>query len=307
MAGHDTVLLFEYATCTAQEMPPHVAAEGHGMFRTLYQGFENPLSFYQEPRYMEVFMEHLSKAAYALAIAPETDGELYRLTRAIEGSGCENLGSSAKAVKSTSDKLLTWKRLRDLSPKTELLKNGRTALELPLVAKPRDGVSCEGVMLVEDEKALERIPEGYIVQEYIRGRPMSASILIGDEPRILSINTQEIVGFQYFGATLPVELSHTEPLIEAVERFPGLHGYVGVDFVAAEDGPVVIEINPRPTTPIIGLKAAFGVNISELILRSHLGRGIPAMQPQKKVLVRKRHVKEEGGRPRWTMEVAPQP
>jgi predicted ATP-grasp superfamily ATP-dependent carboligase len=197
------------------------------------------------------------------------------------------MGSNSKSVKLTSDKLLTYRRIKELSPKTEAYM-GKTSLDFPLIAKPRDGVSCEGVMRIEDGEDLEQVPEGYLVQEYIWGRPMSASLIAGDEIRVVSINTQELNDFEYLGAKLPVEISNTDPIVEAVHRFPGLCGYVGVDFMLLEDGePLIIEINPRPTTPIIGINGAFGINISRTILDNYQGKKILENEPVRKIHVKK--------------------
>lgn len=290
-SGKDSVFLFEYATCTNESMPPGTAVEGYGMFKTLYSGFENPISFCNTSDYLDAFKEHLETADFALAIAPETDMELFKLTNLIEDSECKNLGSRSEAVRLTSDKLLTYSHLKDLSPKTESSK-GKTSLDFPVIAKPRDGVSCEGVRWIENEDELEKIPPEFIVQEYVRGTPMSASVLVGDEIHILSINTQEIADFEYTGAKLPVNIKNTEEIVEAVQKVPGLFGYVGVDFIMASDGPRIIEINPRPTTPIIGINQALGVNVSELILNNGKGNIMPEIQPKICVHVKKTHSKQ---------------
>ena len=47
---------------------------------------------------------------------------------------------------------------------------------------------------------------------------------------------------------------------------PRLRGYVGVDIVAADAGPVVLEVNPRLTTSCSGLRAALGLNVAALEL-----------------------------------------
>ncbi|MFQ5800787.1 MAG: ATP-grasp domain-containing protein [Candidatus Hydrothermarchaeales archaeon] len=286
MRAENTVFLFEYATCTTEELPAKVAVEGVGMFKTLFDGFERPVSFYRHPNYLDAFREYLERSEFVLAIAPETDMELYRLTKLIEDSDCRNLGSNSKAVKLASDKLLTYKRLGNLVPKTELFK-GTTSLDFPLIAKPRDGVSCDGVMLVRNEDELKEVPHGYLVQEYMPGRPMSASVIVGEEARIISINTQELVGFEYLGAKLPLNHSNTEEIIEAVTKVHGLFGYIGVDFVLADGRPVIIEINPRPTTPIIGLNTALGINVSELILKNYKREKIPRIKPEKTVQIKK--------------------
>jgi predicted ATP-grasp superfamily ATP-dependent carboligase len=60
----DRVFLFEYATCTNESMPPSTAVEGYGMFKTLHEGFEKPLSFYNVSNYLETFKERLEKANF---------------------------------------------------------------------------------------------------------------------------------------------------------------------------------------------------------------------------------------------------
>jgi predicted ATP-grasp superfamily ATP-dependent carboligase len=286
METGNNVFLFEYATCSSQPLPSSIRVEGLGMFKTLYDGFENPISFYRATDYLGAFKEKLEKAEFALAIAPETDMELHRLTKLVEGSDCRNLGSNSKAVKRTSDKLLTYKRLKELSPRTELFK-GKTDLDFPIIAKPRDGVSCEGLMKIENEKELKKVPEEYLIQKYIEGRPMSASIIVGDDVQILSINTQEIIDFEYLGSKLPISLSNFDPIIEAVHRFPGLFGYLGVDFILVDGAPVIIEINPRPTTPIIGIKKSFGYNISKIVLDNYNGKHIEKKMPKRAIQIKK--------------------
>lgn len=280
------VFLFEYATCTSQPLPPSVAVEGMGMFKSLYDGFLNPFSFYHLSDYSTHFREALEKAEHVLAIAPETDMELYRLTKMIESSGCENLGSTSEAVKISSDKLLTYSRLKDLAPKTELFR-GKTSLDFPLIAKPRDGVSSEGIRLVRNEQELKDVPSGYLVQDYVEGMSLSASVLVGDETRILSINTQEFSGFDYMGSKLPVDIKNTDVVIEAIDRISGLFGYVGIDFVVRGEEHHIIEVNPRPTTPIIGLNQAFDMNISELIIKNYSGEKIQEFPPKRGVTIRK--------------------
>ncbi len=285
-AEDERVFLFEYAACSSEELPAGVAVEGLGMFKTLYDGFAHPVSFSGADDFIEPFAGCLGQADYALAIAPETDMLLYRLTDLLEESGCPNLGSSAEAVRLASDKYLTSKKLGDLTPSTELYR-GRTSLEFPFVAKPRDGVSCEGVRLVRNDEEQAHVPTGYLVQEYVTGQPMSACILVGDEPRILSINTQEMRGFEYLGARLPLEYPDTERIIKAVEKIPGLNGLAGVDFIHTDKGPVIIEINPRPTTPIVGLNRAFDINISDLVIRNNRGEDIPPIKSKRKVQILK--------------------
>ncbi len=287
MESETSVFLFEYATCTAQALPPSVAVEGRGMFKSLYEGFSNPSTFYHAADYLSAFKKLLRKADYVLAIAPETDMELYNLAKLIEESNCSNLGCDAGSIKIASDKFSTYKKLRNLSPKTEVYNGNGTSLDFPLISKPRDGVSCQGLRLIQDEKELSQLPEGILIQEYVDGRSMSASVLVGEEVRILSINTQEIIDFEYVGAKMPLPLADHENILAAVERIDGLFGFVGVDFLLADDEVIIIEVNPRPTTPIMGLKAAFNMNISEIIIKNYYKERIPEFRAVKTVELKK--------------------
>jgi predicted ATP-grasp superfamily ATP-dependent carboligase len=53
---------------------------------------------------------------------------------------------------------------------------------------------------------------------------------------------------------------------------PGLAGFVGVDLVLADGGPVVVEINPRLTTAYLGLRRACAANVAALALEALDGR-----------------------------------
>ena len=280
------VFLFEYATCAGSKLAPSIAVEGSGMFKTLFEGFENPISFHGAENYLKLFEEHLDKAEFTLAIAPESDFELYRLTKKIENSSCKNLGCDSKSVKIATDKFLTYKKLRGIdTPKTEIF-DGKTGLEFPLIAKPRDGAGCEGIFFIKSEKELEKIPRAnYILQEYVEGQPCSASLLIGDEINLLSLQTQELENFKYVGAKIPIAIENHENILKAVERIK-LHGFVGVDFVAGEEIKI-IEINSRPTTPIIALNKVFDFNIAELILKNYYRENLPKFEPKRKIYMKK--------------------
>ncbi|MBI2631854.1 ATP-grasp domain-containing protein, partial [Candidatus Pacearchaeota archaeon] len=157
------------------------------------------------------------------------------------------------------------------------------------IAKPRVAVGGEGIILVKNEKQIKKIPQKkYLVQEYIRGKPYSASILVGKEIKILSINTQEMKNFKYRGAKIPIPYKNTDEIIKAVEKIKGLHGYVGVDFIIDHNGNVsIIEINSRPTSPIMGLNKVYGFNISNLILKNHLDKKIPNFKPKRAIFLKK--------------------
>ncbi|MEE9396862.1 MAG: ATP-grasp domain-containing protein, partial [Methylococcales bacterium] len=48
--------------------------------------------------------------------------------------------------------------------------------------------------------------------------------------------------------------------------FPGLWGYVGVDFLFADNQLLVLEVNPRLTTSYAGLSQTIGYNPARKVL-----------------------------------------
>ena len=290
--------LVEYATYSGlEEIGVEVGIEGLAMFKTLLRGFEKlginintsiskdiPL-FENYPRGIKL-EELLESSELALIVAPESQGLLYTLTKLAE-KYCGNLGCRSNAVKIAGDKYLTYKQLHNLMPKTEIFK-GKTKLDFPLIAKPRDGCSCEGVKLIRNEEELNEIPKGFLLQEYVEGKPCSASFIVGDDINLISIQTQEIKDFKYLGAKIPFSTNLQD--LSEIDKIKGLFGYVGVDFIAGDEIKI-IEINPRATTPIIAFEEVYGINISELILKNYYKEKIPETTPKKKVFIRKKRDK----------------
>ncbi len=281
------LFLFEYATCTPVSLPAGIAVEGLAMFRAMHASFSELLRVRTTPSHagwMQRFQELAEECEHALVIAPESGGVLLELTRVLEKAGTLNLGSSPEGVRIAGDKLLCHRALRGLpQPETELY-DGTCTLEPPLVAKPRVGEGGER-MLVRSEEELERVPRGWLLQELVPGRAMSASLLVGDDVHVLSLNTQRFSGTSYAGGEI-ISRQVPEEVIEAASRIKGLHGYVGVDFVQGEH-TWIIEVNPRLTTPAAGLTRALDTSLGELLLRNAEGRQLPSVQLRQKVGVRK--------------------
>jgi predicted ATP-grasp superfamily ATP-dependent carboligase len=211
------------------------------------------------------------EADLTVLVAPETMGFLEDLTRSIQQVGARHLGSSLEAVALTRDKarLAGWLRARGIetppcrrvSPSTGLPSDA----PYPAVLKPNDGAGSIDTYLVMDPESLPlsaRYMGDAIMQPYLSGQPMSASYLVdGDgRPWLLGIGEQLIElhdgVFLYRGGRLPSPTPVDEvPLHRAVESVPGLQGFVGVDFIwdGRRKQTTVLEINPRPTTSLVGL------------------------------------------------------
>ncbi|GCC11855.1 carbamoyl phosphate synthase-like protein [archaeon] len=273
------LFLFEYTTCTENGFPASIAVEGLAMFKALSMGIKEEVYSFINPEHIaqfrnfsmaeklnEDFSTALEKCDKALIIAPESENLLYILTEKVEKAYIENLGISSRAVRICSDKYETLRRVRGLrTPETEVF-NGKTSLDFPLVAKPRVGEGGEGVFFIRNEEGLGRIPENYIIQEYIPGQTASASLFSSDnKTELVSLQTQVIDGFRYMGADIPFEIENREELIDASYRIEGLNGFFGMDFIINNGEIVLLEINPRVTTPVIAFEAAYGITFYDIL------------------------------------------
>ena len=108
-----------------------------------------------------------------------------------------------------------------------------------------------------------------IVQPYIPGIPASLSVLCYDGSHsLLACNAQRIQitnhRLVYSGVAVNA-LAHRrhefEELVSRIlEAVPGLRGYIGIDLVITELGPIVMEINPRLTEAYVGLRQSLRFN-----------------------------------------------
>ncbi len=236
----------------------------------------------------------------AWPIAPETGGELQRLCEAVLGSDRILLGSRPEAVELTADKFMTLTRLAQFGIPVVPTVRGTAVLDdaalpdRPWVVKPNDGAGCEDTYLVRDEAELRsRVtaapnPDSVIVQAYVEGVDASLSLLLADESSaVLGCNRQQIAlrqdTFHLGGCIvngLDFDAAAANALAQDIARaIPGLWGYVGVDFVLAEAGPQLLEINPRLTTSYVGLSHSLGVNAAGLVLDLLLAEGTRAQVP----------------------------
>ncbi len=233
----------------------------------------------------------------AWPIAPESAGELQRLCEAVLSSDRILLGSRPEAVELTANKFMTLTRLAQFGMPVVPTVRGTAVLDgaalpdMPWVVKPNDGAGCEDTYLVRDEAELRnRVtaapnPDGVIVQAYVEGVHASLSLLLAEErATLLACNRQQIElrqdAFHLAGCIVNGLDFDADALAQEIARaIPGLWGYVGVDFVLAEAGPQLLEINPRLTTSYAGLSRSLGVNAAGLVLDLLLPAGARAQVP----------------------------
>lgn len=284
MKKRNSLFIYEHGVC-GEKLPDSIAVEGLAMFKSMlsFSKYYDLIS-YTRPEFSGIFpftqrnsfRECLESADMALIVAPENEFTLMKLTREVEKTGIENLGSSSKAIEITSDK---WKTYKKLKGKVNVPETSLKELSCQYLIKPR--VSCGG----EGIRASGEVSDGYIAQEFIQGKSVSVSLHVGDEIQVLSVNDQILRGFEYEGAIVPGEWRDdvVEEAINAASAIHGLNGYVGVDLVVS-DVPYVIEVNARLTTPSVAFEPAYGMSYADMHWRISRGEEV-RVKPLKRVML----------------------
>jgi len=225
-------------------------------------------------------------------IAPETSNIMYELTCMAEESNSLLIGSSSAAVKLTTSKLKTIELLiANQIPTVPVLQvtDNLSSDRNGWVIKPDDGVGGEGCYRFNDLVSLQQHIHGlnnknFIVQEYIAGIPASVSILcLEKQASVLACNEQLFTfenGKGHLSGVVVNGLQQYQQEFEKIahdvtDAIDGLTGYVGIDLIMTEHGPVVVEINPRLTTSYTGLTSSLGSNPAEMIMTLMQNRRFP--------------------------------
>ena len=262
-------MLAEYSVCAGIDA---LAVEGRAMLATLKRSFEAIGCTVSVPSDFEAGLTETSrKCDCFLLIAP--DAMLEKFT-AITEKSCINLGCSPRVIKLCADKQETTEAL---------LHNGIPAPRIVhekgvrCVVKPRYGCGAEGVFV--SQGPVER--EGLVSTEYIEGEHLSVSLIGGKTMLPLTLNRQHITRTEvkdiaflgYNGNEMPYEHPAKKEIFEVAARaghMLGCKGLFGIDIVYG-DRPYVVDVNPRPTTSVLGLAKVMEENIADLILRARFG------------------------------------
>ncbi|HIH43576.1 MAG TPA: ATP-grasp domain-containing protein [Candidatus Methanoperedenaceae archaeon] len=209
-----------------------------------------------------------------LVIAP--DELLGGYIKLIEKSVCRNLGCSSGSASLCADKLLTTRALAEHGVPVPRTAGFGETLECGLyVIKPRFGCASEGIRVTGEMNP----GEGEIATEFIDGEHLSASLILGKSPLPLTVNRQLIHvnnTISYEGGDVPYRTRRWDEVMGVAIRTAkilGCSGYVGVDMVLA-DKPYVVDVNPRPTTSIVGIEHVIDRRLGDLLIRAQFG-GLP--------------------------------
>lgn len=211
-----------------------------------------------------------------LVVAP--DELLSGLTHAIEGHTV-NLGCPSSAIALAADKLECSRILAQNGIAVpEMFEGVQDASNLPgrYVVKPRFGCASEGISINGI------INEGSIAMEFIEGEHLSVSLVASKDSVLpLTLNRQYIYidldgdgGISYDGGVVGYDSERKAEVFDAAKRAAvvlGCRGYVGIDIVLG-DKPYIVDVNPRPTTSIIGMASVIDAELGQLIVDARYGR-----------------------------------
>lgn len=273
------VFLAEYSVCNDPELAP----EGAAMLAAISGSFERcgyDVVTPERPDFEGEIKRLAPECDVGLVIAP--DHLLFRYTHLLEGLthniGCGSMNAAICANKQRTAGILS--------------RNGIAvppdAGEGKRVVKPIMGCGALGVRLTDEEPGA-----GEFAQAYVEGEALSVSLVgsrvtgnvcefySGVPPLRLAVNRQEIAiaedgRFLYLGGETPVHPDREEEIVDLAVRAMnalGCQGYAGIDVVAGEQ-LYVVDVNPRPTTSLVGIAAVMEEEIADILVRASHGEAL---------------------------------
>jgi len=243
-----------------------------------------------QTKIMALLPELIAQCDAVWPIAPETDNILTDIAELVKSQNKLLLLSPPDTVALCSNKLTTFQALTAQQipcVETQPLNHDLTEILQRSVVKPLDSCGCQGSKIIESNDQLRQKlatlnnSEQYIIQPYLEGQSSSLSCLFKQgRAWLLCCNQQQVaIDNQTFNlkACLVNTSSHYEFIyLELIARIattlPSLWGYIGIDFIeTAEQGPLLLEINPRLTSSYIGIREATGINVAAQVLSLFCG------------------------------------
>lgn len=200
------------------------------------------------------------------------------------------LGNRPVKTKQVANKTWLASKLDDLGIPQPLSYTGKAITEgeakqlhYPVVAKPAYGGGGIANFFCYTETELIRsakqLPE-FLFQEYIKGKPASISVISSKREAIAISVNEQLIGLEslsapgplvYCGNISPFVTKYSDTACEIAETLTkelGLLGSNGFDFIITDDGPVVIELNPRIQGSLDTVELSTGLNLVDLTTKA---------------------------------------
>ena len=241
-------------------------------------------------------------------IAPETDQILSRMQQLVTQSGKHWLGCDRMAIELTTDKARMAEHCagfhlpvlpHQFLQMATVTSMARLTYGHGWVVKPLDGAGCEHTYYFKNDVQLSEFKEKIsidnpnllprlLLQPYLPGQPLSMSVIsTAQQAKVIAAHHQHIridedgciafhgAGIHQAAAYLPQMQALATRIQQAI---PGLSGYWGADLILTSAGALVlVEINPRLTTPFIALSRVMAQNPAALVLDAILQQKLPAV------------------------------
>jgi len=281
------IMVAEYAVATGD---PEIFGEGCAMLSSLANSFSACGHYVQYPARSPIagirgdavecsgsdFRESVERIARmsdaGIVIAP--DEILADLTKVVEANTV-NLGCPERSVRDCADKLACSQILSASGIAVPGIADNSGDAEA-YVIKPRWGCASDGISIVHENVQTD---DDFIINEFVAGEHLSASLIIGERTLPLTVNRQYIeIGSKiaYNGGVVAYPTPLRDVVMDTAARAAralGCRGYVGLDIVAGDE-LYVVDVNPRPTTSLLGIAKVIDCEIGDLILRARFG-GLP--------------------------------
>ena len=303
------ILIHEHYTAGAEpadEAEAAQAAVGRALVAALavdlgrLNRHEARLSTALEP---DALADDLAWAEAAILIAPESDDLLADLAERVEAAGVRLLGPTAAAMRLVSDRMGLTLALGEAGLPTprawtigfereDQVERIAGRLGFPVVVKPLAGAGGRGARLVrslaELEPAIAAVQaattwESFLLQEYAPGFAAGVGLVVaGDRARPLGLwgaLLSEPPALVVERCATPLDYPGVEAAVALAERaalaVPGLAGYVEVDLILGERGPILLEVAARPTLGTLALRRSRQFNLAAVILDACLEGRLP--------------------------------
>ncbi len=268
--------LAEYSVCNDPELAP----EGAAMLAAISGSFARcgyDVVMPEGPDFEGEIGRLAPGCDVGLVIAP--DHLIFRYTHLLEqfthNIGCGSMNAAVCANKQRTAAILARHEIA-VPPDAG---GGRR------VVKPIMGCGAQGVRLTDEEPGA-----GEFAQGYLEGETLSVSLVgsrvtgnvceyySGTPPLLLAVNRQEIVvdgdgSFRYLGGETPVHPDREEEIVSTAIRAMnvlGCQGYAGIDIIAG-DHIYVVDVNPRPTTSLVGITEVMEEEIADILVAASHG------------------------------------
>lgn len=176
------------------------------------------------------------------------------------------------------------------TPKTYLIDQLTDNL-FPLIGKPKNGRSSEGVLYLENFSDL--LPnydyQNYIFQEIIKGDIITIDMVRNDNDNSIAIIPRKELIRTKNGAGTTVELFYDKKLIQLANNISKLlkcSGAYNIEFIATSNDFYLIDVNPRFSAGI-GFTHIMGYNIVSNMINYYTNTPIEEVERYKHMVVQK--------------------